>query len=104
MKKLKKAFSFTGRITRGEHMLTYLILVAFFVKGGIIENLQFMPEIFIKLTAALLIWLLLAQIAKRCHDIGKSAWFILIPYFALYLFFAKGDKGTNKYGVNPRIK
>jgi uncharacterized membrane protein YhaH (DUF805 family) len=38
------------------------------------------------------------QAVKRAHDIGKSGWFLLIPFYNLIVFFQRGDDETNKYG------
>ena len=48
-----------------------------------------------------MIWFLLAQGAKRAHDMGQSAWIQLIPIYNISLFFIKGDAKTNKYGDVP---
>nr|WP_320118861.1 DUF805 domain-containing protein [uncultured Marinifilum sp.] len=49
------------------------------------------------------------QMAKRLHDIGYTGWLALItlvpfstPWFQLYLLFAAGSIGDNKYGADPR--
>ncbi len=46
---------------------------------------------------------------RRLQDLDRSAWFVLfflIPivnlFFWLYLLFAPGTKGTNKYGLQPK--
>jgi len=49
-----------------------------------------------------LYWLLWAQGAKRSHDIGKSGWWQLIPFYNVYLLFPEGNPYTNKYGGNPK--
>jgi len=35
----------------------------------------------------------------RMHDVGKSGWFILVPFYSLYLYCKKGDEFGNKYGM-----
>jgi uncharacterized membrane protein YhaH (DUF805 family) len=50
----------------------------------------------------MLMWFHLAQGAKRCHDIDKSGWWQLIPFWNLILYFQDGVKGSNKYGENPK--
>ena len=47
-------------------------------------------------------WFSFAQGAKRCHDVGLSGWYQLIPFFTIYLIFAEGKYGPNKYGDNPK--
>ena len=55
-----------------------------------------------------IMWILWANIAKRCHDLGKSGFFgllLLIPLvnfiFGIYLAFFKGDENDNEYGASP---
>ncbi|MDR1164417.1 MAG: DUF805 domain-containing protein [Deltaproteobacteria bacterium] len=44
-------------------------------------------------------------LARRVHDIGSSAWLVLVayivPFVALVMAFMPGDKGPNKYGSGP---
>ncbi len=47
-------------------------------------------------------------IIRRLHDLNKSGWYILITFvpligliFLIYLFFAPGQIGWNKYGADP---
>lgn len=47
-------------------------------------------------------WFLLVQQIKRSYDIGNSGWFIIIPFYNLYILFASGDYGVNQYGPNPK--
>ena len=39
---------------------------------------------------------------KRCHDVGVSGWYQLIPFYVFVLCFEGGDHGINKYGSNPK--
>ncbi len=55
------------------------------------------------------IWFSLAQYVKRLHDTDKSGWWILlflIPIvnivLALYMLFADGTVGPNRYGLDPK--
>ena len=104
----KEPFSFEGRIRRTEYGLSFIIyvviatiinvLVASGIRGGdnsggaVIALVFFIP----------MLWFLWAQGAKRCHDVGNSGWWQLIPFYMLYLIFADGEIGTNKYGDNPK--
>ena len=49
-----------------------------------------------------LLWFLIAQGAKRCHDRGNSGWYQLIPFYVFWLLFADGESGKNEYGLNPK--
>jgi len=35
---------------------------------------------------------------RRMHDMGKSGWFIFLPFYNLILLCSPGDEGDNKYG------
>ena len=41
---------------------------------------------------------------KRCHDLGNSGWFQLIPLYGFWMIFQDGIKGNNEYGINPKDK
>ena len=92
------SFSFSGRIRRLEYGISFIICIVL---------LQIVSEVVIQtpiigILAFPLIWILVAQGTKRCHDIGKSGWWQIIPFFNLLMFFQNGDSGLNKYGFNPK--
>ncbi len=98
-----KLFSFKGRIRRLEYLLTFIFLIIIYVVAILfalnsentdLSGLQY-----------LILYIWLAQGAKRSHDIGQSGWLQLIPFYNIALFFLKGKQNLeNEYGVNPRIK
>lgn len=101
----KHYFSFDGRIGRLEYFLSYVLVTVYAYLADLFP--EGTDELSADMWALLLMWLLLlipmlwmllAQGAKRCHDIGVSGWFQLIPLFYLWLFVAKGDAESNKYG------
>ena len=49
-----------------------------------------------------LFWFMTAQAAKRCHDVGRSGWYQLIPLYNLIILFQEADPGMNEYGHNPK--
>jgi uncharacterized membrane protein YhaH (DUF805 family) len=44
----------------------------------------------------------IAVLIRRMHDVGKSGWYSLIPFYNLYLCFIEGEPGENEYGPNPK--
>jgi uncharacterized membrane protein YhaH (DUF805 family) len=94
----KNPFSFYGRIRRTEYGISYIIYMVFallmnvFLEGAPLLVILYIP----------ILWFLLAQGAKRCHDRGNSGWFQIIPFYVFWLIFADGEPGTNGYGSNPK--
>ena len=48
-----------------------------------------------------LTWRFLGYGAKRCHDLGHSGFYQLIPLYPLLMLFQEGDIESNEYGPNP---
>jgi uncharacterized membrane protein YhaH (DUF805 family) len=98
----KNVFSFEGRIRRTEYGISLILLgilyniLAYFLGIAIYKGdgslFILIPLYFV------LLWLSLAQGAKRCHDLGKSGWWQLIPLYAVWLLFESGNDSGNKYG------
>ncbi len=104
-------FSFNGRIRRLEYGLSIFILYAYIISISFLVNFPLLEDhVQPSDTSAMLFLLLLipgywfafAQGAKRCHDRDNSGWFQLIPFYGLWLLFADGFAGINKYGPNPK--
>ncbi|WP_318271400.1 DUF805 domain-containing protein [Sphingobacterium cellulitidis] len=109
----KNIFSFEGRIGRLEFFLTFLIIYFLsailkrFLKGSNDEVWYILGNryeegfgnnpIFI-IPIVILLWVGISQGTKRCHDVGKSGWHLLIPFYVFYLIFAEGQRFDNKYG------
>lgn len=88
-------FSFEGRIRRKEYGISVIIyyIAALIVTGmadeSTVAGILFLP----------VIWFILAQGAKRCHDRDNPGWYQIIPFYILWLLFAEGDSTTNSYGT-----
>ena len=100
----KSLFSFEGRIRRLEYGLSYLIYILLYATAALIwqEFQQGGTIIFLFYVAFL--WFILAQGAKRCHDLGNNGFFQLIPFYGLWLIFQDGELNENQYGLNPKGK
>lgn len=95
-------FSFDGRIRRTEYGISVL-LYAFFatIINRIIEASNG-DAFFLLVLLIPALWFLWAQGAKRCHDLGNSGWWQLIPFYGFWLLFQDGQNGKNEYGENPK--
>ena len=94
-------FSFDGRIRRLEYGISIIIYgVIAFILDQIVKNNDSLTWIYIAFIPML--WFLIAQNTKRCHDVGRSGWYQLIPLYGIYLLFADGESGNNQYGLNPK--
>lgn len=109
-------FSFKGRIRRLEYGLSNIVgNIIGFVMILIVNKAEqeFVSEldsvviwIFYFIILIPLLWFLIAQTTKRCHDIGISGWWqiiiVLIPILSIVLLLIPGNKGSNKYGNDPK--
>jgi len=97
----KNMFSFYGRIRRTEFCLSLLIFWVGYVLILIFSE-GFDGEKIVLLGFIPLIWFRLTQAAKRCHDLGNSGWWQLIPFYVFWLMFQEGSRLTNEYGESPK--
>ncbi|HTJ50631.1 MAG TPA: DUF805 domain-containing protein [Cyclobacteriaceae bacterium] len=95
----KNPFSFSGRIRRMEYGLTFIIYIVAYVASLALIGAAAPIGILVLIP---LIWFVWAQGAKRCHDIGRTGWMQIVPFYVLFLLFQDGDDGTNSYGQNPK--
>lgn len=102
--------SFDGRIRRSQYWLTnFVVPFAGYLVIGFLYGLAYATNsaIFILLCIPLLIWIIIlavAQSTKRCHDLGHSGWWQLVPFYYFCLLFQEGDMGENEYGSSPKYK
>ena len=94
-------FSFDGRIRRTEYGISIIIyaIIAVIINLILADNRD---ASFLALGYIPALWFLWAQGAKRCHDLGNSGWWQLIPFYGLWLLFQDGELGQNQYGDNPK--
>ena len=97
-------FSFEGRIRRSEYGLSFLF---YFIAAVIINVIMASSKedsglAIFGLAYIPMLWFLWSQGAKRCHDVGNSGWWQIIPFYVLWLIFEDGEPGANQYGDNPK--
>lgn len=100
-----KWFRFRGRRRRSSYVMVYLAWVLYnfllrLIEEGGIENYE--AALFLLLFYIPLMWLSISANTQRCHDLGKSGWWQLVPFYGFWLLFAKGDEGDNIYGPEPK--
>lgn len=107
LNKLIDLFSFEGRITASVFLIRMLLSFLFYIFLTISHMFLFSRTKNYEISAflslilmVLYLWFWFAQGAKRCHDLGKSGWWQLIPFYILWMLFQKGDYFKNQYG-NP---
>ena len=97
------SFSFSGRIRRTEYGITFIIAAILITFINVLTEESY-ELAWLFLAYIPIYWFFFAQGAKRCHDMGNSGWYQIIPFYALWMIFAKGEEGiSNKYGINPKI-
>ncbi len=104
LKVLKQYADFNGRARRKEYwmftLINFIIQMVLTMVGTAI-----MGETGALLGSIYSLGMLVPSIAvaiRRMHDVGKSGWYCLIPFYNLYLAVTDGDKGTNEYGPDPK--
>ena len=101
---LKKYTVFTGRATRTEYWMFFLVNIVVSL-GLMLLNLDFLGTLY----ALAVLLPAIAVGVRRLHDTNRSGWWMfisLIPFFGgivLIVFFAQDSKpGTNQYGPNSK--
>ena len=95
-------FSFKGRIRRLEYVISIaLYLFLFFSISTLTQGIAYGKEIFWSVFLVLS-WFLIAQGAKRCHDVGTNGFYQFIPFYFLWLIVEDGIPKKNRYGLNPK--
>ncbi|MCU7615142.1 DUF805 domain-containing protein [Chryseobacterium sp. GMJ5] len=100
----QNVFSNSGRITRTEFALTYVIYIAALFFTIILAAITRFSLFYL---ITMFVWFAgqvfrIIQGAKRCHDLGNSGWFQFIPFYIIIMAFVDGDPGRNRYGDNPK--
>lgn len=94
-------FSFEGRIGRKEFIYSYLIYIVWYRTIKVLGDGAEISEgvaVFVLVSFVPIMWFIIAQCCKRCHDLGHSGWWQLIPFYSLFLLFQEGDPEPNEYG------
>ena len=101
-------FSYHGRLNRKRYFFRSLAEIFVFVVLVILSVVIF-PLMILVVPAAIAITVSGVMLTiRRFHDLDKSGWFYLFLFVpvadvivSLYLVFAKGTDGPNRYGPDP---
>ncbi len=110
---VKKYMTLDGRAPRSEYwwfVLAYIIIaiIAAVLDGAL--GLYIAPDVGL---LSLVVWLALlipsiAVAARRCHDLDKSGWWLLLVFIPLlgslillFFFVQRGTQGSNRFGPDP---
>lgn len=101
-------WSFNGRVGRLSYfaalfggLFAFFIPIIFLRIIGVDVDTAFNSSIIIFCYAIFYIayWYISLTVgAKRCHDLGHSGWFQLIPFYGFVMLFSSGDGDDNEYG------
>lgn len=105
----QKLFSFNGRNNRSTYWLISIFTNFLFLPANIAgDDMGMGVALFTLLIFIPAIWILLATLTKRFHDLGHSGWYallLLIPLLnviiGIWVAFWPGDHDSNEYGPVP---
>ena len=110
---MRNPFDYKGRLNRQPYFLIGIIIgavIQLLVRYPKAHHLAMAPAIQIIIVVILLLsgtGVIMLTIA-RLHDLDKSGWYVLLQVvplinfiFALYVLFAKGTTGPNRFGPDP---
>ncbi len=93
--------NFNGRARRKEYWMFVLFNMIISFVLGFVGGLIDFPYISSIYSLAVLVPSIAVGV-RRMHDVGKSGWFLLIPFYNLYLAVQDSEAGSNEYGANPK--
>lgn len=88
-------FSFKGRAQRSEYWAVNLLIA---ILGRMSEMIPDDAFENIAVSLGVIVLTILATNARRCHDLGHSGFWQLIPFYGIWMGFVKGEELANVYG------
>jgi uncharacterized membrane protein YhaH (DUF805 family) len=95
-------FDFNGRARRAEYWWYALANIVISVILGAVQSLLGIGQLPTNLLSLALLLPSLGVAVRRMHDIDRSGWWILAPFYNIYLLAQPGSVGTNQYGPDPK--
>jgi uncharacterized membrane protein YhaH (DUF805 family)/heme exporter protein D len=92
---------FSGRARRQEYwMFTVVNVILGFIVGFVAASND-TPQVASLYSLAVFVPSI-AVAVRRVHDTDHRGWFLLIPFYNLYLVCIEGTRGPNRFGPNPK--
>lgn len=105
----RRYFGFKGRMPRRDFWWAFLFwLISYFVSAVVDMMIWESPDRCAALFLLGTMTPLVAAQVRRLHDTGKSGWWVLLIFLcpiniAYFVWLATaGDKGQNRFGVDPK--
>ncbi|PQJ72928.1 MULTISPECIES: DUF805 domain-containing protein [Polaribacter] len=109
IKVLKQYSDFKGRARRKEYWMFVLINLIISIGLMFLDKIlgttygELNEDGYLETLYSLVVLVpYIAVAVRRTHDAGKSGWFVLIPFYNLYLLCIDSENGENKWGENPK--
>lgn len=98
----KNAFYFNGRVRRKSYWYFILVHAIILFILAIADQAMRSNEVLSNIynIAALIPGISMG--IKRMHDVGKSGWWIIVPFINIYYAVKDSDFGANEYGPSPK--
>ncbi len=98
---MEKHFTMQGRCPRGEYAASFGIFII--AQAFAVGLASAVPLLGFVLGCGASGFMIMAA-CRRSQDCGRSYWFLLIPFYNIWLFFEPGQVGDNRFGPDPRKK
>ncbi len=104
LKALKQYADFNGRARRKEYWMFFQISLLFTYGTVVLSTTLAIPALLFLATLYIFATIVpgAAVSVRRMHDIGKSGWYALVPFYNLYLCCLDSEIRENQYGENPK--
>ncbi|GAB1531787.1 MULTISPECIES: DUF805 domain-containing protein [Brevibacillus] len=105
---LKQYVAFAGRARRQEYWMFTLFNIIVSLVIALVDSLIGTASVLGYIYSLAVLLPSLSVTARRLHDTGKSAWWILLGLIplvgaiVLIIFMCQDSQGDNKYGANPK--
>ncbi|WP_380228125.1 DUF805 domain-containing protein [Jeongeupia naejangsanensis] len=110
IKALRNFANFKGRSTRREYwifvLFNIIVSIVIMIVAGVVGSVLGYGKTFSDMVNGIYsLGILVPGLAvgvRRLHDIGKSGWWIVVPFLNLIFFCFAGDPNENEYGLPSR--